>query len=334
MKSTYLKLTTTLACVLVLTATSGCAVRSIPGAERLLAFIPGSDRIFHKNSTAEVGPVLTASGERVEAAEPESAIQTVPEQLPDNAASKKVTVANPPKATETKPPIPKSISKPQISSQAAPAISPKPAADYEIKGKVSLLTANGAIPPYGVIARLHRLDGQPLSAQVSSQQHVMDMIGKSYAPGQMIVNKGDTINFLNKDKIRHNVFSSTGANAFDLGTFGGGLQRGVTLNKDGIVKVYCNIHPRMAAFVAVDELGVSQIVRVDNGTFQFENLPAGDYRLTLWNVRGEQTRVISLQDKKQLSLNLTLDTTNFKPEQRVNKFGEAYKKKSLRREYY
>lgn len=351
MKSTYRKISMTLACVLLVTVTSGCAVRSIPGAERLLAFIPGSDRIFHKNSTAEVGPILTETGEVVTGAEPgTNAAEQADKASPTK--SKPIPVAKPTLAerktittkSQSVPPS-KPVQQPKVVATTPKVERPKPVkpketaaktppSDYVLSGKVSLLTEKGAIPPYGVIARLHRLDGQSLAAEVNNQQHVMDMVGKSYAPGQMIIKKGDTISFLNKDKIRHNVFSSTGENAFDLGTFGGGLQRGVTLNKDGVVKVYCNIHPRMAAFVAVDELGVSQIVRVNDGTFQFENLPAGDYRLTLWNVRGEQSQVISLQDKKQLSLNLTLDTTAFKPEKRVNKFGKAYKKKSIGKEYY
>lgn len=349
MKRTILSLIPKFVCMMMLTSITGCSsISYIPGSDLFLKFIPGSDRIFHKNSEAEVGPVLTASGEVVagtqptETAPPERASVAESQQVKTPApvvvkAKEKAVSASPDRQPLVQPPQVKAPAPSAPSAPSAipslPKTQPTRQEDYSVKGKVALVTKDGTISPSGVIVRLHRIDGTALVPQDKTKTHVVDMENKSYAPGQMVINKGDTIRFLNKDEIRHNVFSSTGANAFDLGTFGGGLQRGVTLNKDGIAKVYCNIHPQMAAFVAIDEVGISQVVKNDSGAFEFNNLPSGDYRLTLWSVRGKHTELFSFTDEKQVTLDITLDTSNYKPGQHIDKFGKSYKK-SIKREYY
>lgn len=335
--------------------------------------IPGFDRIFHRNSTAQVGPIKTDEGEIIpeSAALPDNSQHTYID-TPSNSASadqlnieprvndisntdssvktvtsntlnKKETVsrsqtlkqAHDIKAT----PKPQAILKtpPQVTAKSASKVAPKvkvSTSNYSISGKIALMTKQGAAPPEGIIVRLNRKDGTQLHTSNSDQIHVMDMKNKAYQPGQLIIRKGDTVNFVNSDKIQHNVFSSTGDNAFDLGTFGGDLQRAVRLNEEGVVKVYCNIHPSMAAFVAIDDKGISTAAQPDDGSFEFTNLKHGEYELTLWSVRGEQRQSITLDSNKHVDLDLVFDTSDYEPPKRINKYGEQYKKKRLKREYY
>src|SRR3989449_10331265 len=49
----------------------------------------------------------------------------------------------------------------------------------------------------------------------------------------------------------HNVFSASEPSPFDLGQYGRGETRTWTFTKPGLVRVFCNVHPRMVAFVQV-----------------------------------------------------------------------------------
>ena len=63
-----------------------------------------------------------------------------------------------------------------------------------------------------------------------------------------------------------------------------------------------------------------------------------EYILTLWSVRGEHTQTLSVgdspSDDNQLTLNVIFDTASFKAAPRTNKFGEAYKTKYSKREFF
>ncbi len=315
----------------------------------LVNFIPGSDRIFFQNSKAEVGPVLTKTGDVLVAeseegenagtpAEQEAVVaDTQAPETPKVTPEVKPTVEPEPEPAKPEPiqqPVAKAppkpvaaapkVTAPKVATAPEPIKTPVVVSDRSVSGKVTLMgRRQREISPEGVIVRLHRVDGETLTAASSSTTHVIDMKDKIYQPGQMVIKAGDTVRFLNSDDLRHNVFSSTGANAFDLGTYGGGLQRGVTLNKDGVAKIYCNIHPDMVTFIAIDELGISQVLGED-GAFEFKNLPPADYRITLWSVRGEYTQEFSLKDQIQTVLDISFDTSEYREKQQKNKFGRRY----------
>ncbi|WP_395344083.1 plastocyanin/azurin family copper-binding protein [Ningiella sp. W23] len=324
--------------------------------------IPGLDRIIPNTSKAQVGPVKNEQGEIIQGTET-GVILDVP--LPNERISKtieddnvtannmatKASIPSRPAPTVNTPiqeepriadtPLrdkPASIERPLAEKAPVSVPSPSPALG-SISGKVTLLASTGAISPEGVIVRIKRKDGTALATNARSTVHNMDMTDKVYTPGNMIIRKGDTVNFVNNDEIQHNVFSSTGENAFDLGTFGSGLQRAVRLNEEGVVKVYCNIHPNMAAYVAVDDEGISQVLATDEGSeegsFEFSNLPMGDYIINLWSIRGTQSQEVSITNSDTVSLDIQFDTRNYEAPERLNKFGEDYNEaRSVRREFY
>jgi len=161
----------------------------------------------------------------------------------------------------------------------------------------------------------------------SPKVHVIDMEDKEYQPRYSTINAGDQVLFVNKDNIQHNVFSSSGGNAFDLGTYGSRLKRAVTLKEPGIVKIYCNIHSDMATFIAVGEQGLS-VKADDQGRYTIKAVPAGTYELSIWNIRGETKRTIVVKANKTNTLVDSIDTTAFKDESHKNKFGGDYSKNS------
>ncbi len=74
---------------------------------------------------------------------------------------------------------------------------------------------------------------------------------KIYVPRVLVVPVGSTVRFPNRDPLNHNVFSVSDSNAFDLGLFGRGETKQVTLRHPGLVRIFCNVHPRMVAYAQV-----------------------------------------------------------------------------------
>src|SRR4029078_3813983 len=96
---------------------------------------------------------------------------------------------------------------------------------------------------------------------------------KQFSPQVAVVQRGTTVVFPNMDAIFHNVFSPSGKNAFDLGSYrSGDTPRSVVLTTPGVVEVFCNIHARMNATVLVVPNATFAKVAPD-GTFRLENVP-------------------------------------------------------------
>ncbi|MDB4948400.1 MAG: hypothetical protein JWM27_1049 [Gemmatimonadetes bacterium] len=111
----------------------------------------------------------------------------------------------------------------------------------------------------------------------------------SFVPGMVVVPVGTTVDFTNQDPFFHNVFSYSTPKRFDLGRFPRGESRPVTFDRPGTVKVFCEIHRWMRSGVVVVENPYHAQVRAD-GTFRLEDVPAGRWRLSVWDFdRGKRT---------------------------------------------
>jgi plastocyanin len=106
---------------------------------------------------------------------------------------------------------------------------------------------------------------------------------KQFSPRVAVVQRGTSVVFPNLDAIYHNVFSTSGRNAFDLGAYRAGeTPRSVVLGTPGVVEVFCNIHSRMSASILVVPSAVYTKVGAD-GSFRLENVPLGTRKLTVWS---------------------------------------------------
>ncbi len=192
-----------------------------------------------------------------------------------------------------------------------------------LKGTVTIMGKNSEkLPANEVIVNLEPLF--PVAAAKGRlKTHQIKMDGKKYTPSVMSIQAGDTVNFKNMDAIKHNVFSSSGSNAFELGTYGFGVTEGAVLKHPGIVKVYCNIHAEMAAFISIGESGYSFITET-NGEYYFNDVPAGEYLLKVWHVRGEDSKKIRVSANEKSVLDVVLNTASYTPETHLNKLGKPY----------
>jgi plastocyanin len=110
----------------------------------------------------------------------------------------------------------------------------------------------------------------------------LDQTGERFQPEVLAIPAGSSVSFPNSDPIFHNVFSLSKTREFDLGFYPAGQTRVVRFDKQGVVQVFCHLHPHMNATILV--VPNAWYTRPsDNGTFSFSNLPAGNFRVVVWH---------------------------------------------------
>jgi plastocyanin len=115
---------------------------------------------------------------------------------------------------------------------------------------------------------------------------VIEQRNREFLPHVMAVSVGSTVSFPNFDTVFHNVFSASPVGAFDLGIYKVGEAREVTFQKEGIVRLGCNLHANMSAFIAI-VAAPAYVVTDDTGHFAFRHLPPGKYKLKAWSERSK-----------------------------------------------
>lgn len=139
-------------------------------------------------------------------------------------------------------------------------------------------TVAGAARP--TVVALER-EGAPV-ALPPGPRVVMDQKNLAFLPPVLPVVRGTTVEFSNSDDVQHNVFSPTsGADKFDLGTYGPGATRTVTFTAAGDVRVLCNIHMEMEAHILVLDTPWFATAG-EGGRYRIADVPAGRYALRLW----------------------------------------------------
>jgi plastocyanin len=131
------------------------------------------------------------------------------------------------------------------------------------------------------------LDAPGPAVAANATPVVLDQRNLSFAPRVLAVHVGTTVEFPNNDRVFHNVFSFRDGKRFDLGLYPVGSSRRVTFDKPGLSRIYCNIHPNMAAYVmAVDSPYFAVSDR--SGIFRVAAVPTGTYRYYAWRPGAEQ----------------------------------------------
>ena len=213
------------------------------------------------------------------------------------------------------------------------ATAAEPVTTGSVQGKVTVL-GKGQVPisPKHVIVTLKPLDSSiDLNAR-AAKTFKIKMRNKTYTPSHLVVQVGDSVYFPNPDRIKHNVFSSSEGNRFDLGSFRRGMSPEVAFKNPGLVKIYCNVHKKMFTYVWVMAKERSMITNKD-GFYHISDLAPGRYTLTAWHVRGQTTRTVLIKNSN-LVIDLSVDGTQWTKRTRPKKSGvyPAAPQKSLKSE--
>jgi plastocyanin len=120
----------------------------------------------------------------------------------------------------------------------------------------------------------------------SAKRVTIEQRGREFLPRVVAVSVGSTITFPNFDTVFHNVFSASPNGAFDLGIYKAGEAREFTFKKEGIIRLGCNLHANMSAYIAVVS-APSYVVTDGTGEFTFKRLAPGKYKLSAWSEKSK-----------------------------------------------
>ena len=122
-----------------------------------------------------------------------------------------------------------------------------------------------------------------------AEHAVMDQKGLVFIPHVMAVQKGTTVDFLNSDHDRHNVYflyDDTGE-TLDIGTWGPGQTVSHAFEKTGLVITLCQLHLEMAAYIMVLDHPFFTVGEIDAETmsaeYEIKGVPPGQYVLGAWH---------------------------------------------------
>lgn len=204
---------------------------------------------------------------------------------------------------------------------------PAAAGGVTLQGSVELLQRRGSESPESVVIYFTPRGGGPAP---SPGEYEVVTASKEFLPRVKVVPVGSTVAFPNQDPILHNVFSVSGGNAFDLGLYPRGPGESVRFEEPGVVRVFCNVHQAMVAYILVLETPHSTLPSRE-GRFRLEGLPPGPGTLTLWHERAEPSS-LELTLPVEEPLELTLELTRPRVPRHLNKHGQPYTRDG-RRQY-
>jgi plastocyanin len=109
----------------------------------------------------------------------------------------------------------------------------------------------------------------------------LDQRHEAFHPYVLPIQAGTLVEFPNSDPFFHNVFSLSKAQRFDLGRYPRGRSRSVRFDTPGIVRVFCDIHSHMSAYILVFAHRFFAATDAE-GRYQIGGVPAGSYAVSVW----------------------------------------------------
>jgi plastocyanin len=144
----------------------------------------------------------------------------------------------------------------------------------------------------GVVVWLEPV-GAPPSHEGARGSAKMVQKDKTFTPHVLPIRVGTSVDFPNFDPIFHNAFSNYNGQLFDVGLYPPGTSRQVRFSRPGIVRVFCNIHAAMSAVIVVLNTPYFQTTQ-KAGSYQFTDIPPGEYTLRFFHERATQATLDAL----------------------------------------
>jgi len=137
---------------------------------------------------------------------------------------------------------------------------------------------------------------------------VLDQRNENFVPHILAITTGTSVEFLNSDRTYHNVFSLSKANRFDLGRYAPGRAKVVRFDRPGIVRVFCEIHSHMNAFILVFAHRHFALTNAQ-GEYRIDGVPPGTYTVSVWHpgvtIKSESVRIPEQGGEVELNFELS-----------------------------
>jgi plastocyanin len=125
----------------------------------------------------------------------------------------------------------------------------------------------------------------------------MDQEQCVFVPRVVVVPAGGTVEFLNTDRLLHNLHSDSAGNPKFNRTQPRGRTIPIALKEPEIIRVDCDLHPWMRAWVVVADHPFYAVTN-DQGEFVLDNVPPGEYTLQLWQESlGTVTKDVTVREE-------------------------------------
>ena len=120
------------------------------------------------------------------------------------------------------------------------------------------------------------------TAQAKPKREIsVEQVNKEFVPVISVIQSGTMVNFPNRDKVRHHVYSFSPAKTFEIKLYSGIPGKPILFDKPGEVVLGCNIHDSMIAYVLVVDTPI--FGKTDKrGSVILDGLSAGDYEVHAW----------------------------------------------------
>ncbi|HET9623951.1 MAG TPA: hypothetical protein VFP84_21415 [Kofleriaceae bacterium] len=204
---------------------------------------------------------------------------------------------------------------------AGRAAAASPAAG-RIVGTVKVTEADGkpAPPDSVVIVYVVGFNDPPGGKPATTTINQRD---RTFIPDLVAITVNDSVGFPNLDPFLHNVFSVSGTRKFDLGSFPKGESKARQFPETGVVDVYCNIHPEMAATILV--LPNHHHVQVaPDGRFRLDGVPPGEWTVFAYTRRATKPSSAKVSVVAGAETTVSLALVRGAEPAHLNKYGEKY----------
>jgi hypothetical protein len=152
---------------------------------------------------------------------------------------------------------------------------------------------------------------------------------KKFIPHVLAIPTGTVVEFPNLDPIFHNAFSNYSGQVFDIGLYKPGTSRSVPFTREGVVRVFCNIHSNMSAVIVVLDTPWFAVTAPD-GTFRIPDLRPGEYRLKIFHERATASelasveRTVRIEGSDLVLPRIALSEAGYLPAPHLDKHGKPY----------
>ena len=164
-----------------------------------------------------------------------------------------------------------------------------------------IVNANGTLKNVFVYVK----EGLEKTFHVPSTEVVLDQKGCSYHPRIQGMQTGQKLTILNSDPTLHNVHAFAKSNKeFNLGMPFKGMKLEKTFsNPEVMVKMKCDVHPWMTAYLGVVDHPFFALTD-ESGVFRIEDLPPGEYTFEAWHeTYGTKAKQVFVEDDTPVEVN-------------------------------